>query len=417
MSRLLFTLWDGGGNVPPVLGLAGDLASRNHEVFVLADESLGEAVSRSGAHHLPWTSAPQRANSDPATEFERDFEPRTPFGASGRIRDRLIVDPAAAFARDTTEAIRQLDPGAVISENLLMGSQVAAASAGVPNISLVPNIYPGPVPGVPPFGLGLAVREDFIGRLRDRAAGVLGQRLWNARLADANRFLREYGQPPLSTLFEMLERPDRVLVLTVAAFEPGGGARVPANVRYCGPRLEDPDWTAGWTEPAGPGPLVLVSLSTTTQGQAGMMRRIIEALGRLPVRGLVTTGPSFRSEGLTIPGNVTVVESAPHSAVLPHASAVVTHAGHGTVIKSLASGVPLLCLPVGRDQPDTAARVVACGAGLRLRPGTRSASITRALERILAEQSFRNAAGKMSEAIATECQEDIAVREVERAAI
>ncbi|MCB0867946.1 MAG: glycosyltransferase family 1 protein [Solirubrobacterales bacterium] len=416
MSRLLFTLWDGGGNVPPVLGLAGDLASRNHEVFVLADESLGEAVSRSGARHVPWTTAPQRASSDPATEFVRDFEPRTPFGATARIRDRLIVDPADAFARDTTEAIRQVGADAVISENLLMGCQVAATSAGLPNISLVPNVYPGKVPGVPPFGLGLAVREGFISRFRDGAASRLGRRLWDSRLADVNRFLGNYGQPPLSTLFEMLERPDRVLVLTAAAFEPGGGTRVPANVRYCGPRLEDPDWTSGWSEPEGPGPLVLVSLSTTTQGQANMIRRIIGALGRLPVRGLVTTGPSFRPQGLDIPANVTVLDSAPHSVVMPHAGAVITHAGHGTVIKSLANGVPLLCMPVGRDQPDTAARVVACGAGLRLRPGAGTHSITRALKRILTEPSFRNAAGKMSEAIATDYPEDTAVKEIETAA-
>ena len=76
----------------------------------------------------------------------------------------------------------------------------------------------------------------------------------------------------------------------------------------------------------------------------------------------------------------------------------------------------MLCMPVGRDQPDTAARVVACGAGLRLRPGAGTHSITRALKRILTEPSFRNAAGKMSEAIATDYPEDTAVKEIETAA-
>lgn len=413
MSRLLFTLWDGGGNVPPVVSLAGALSARGHEVAVLADLSLEETVTSSGARHLPWTTAPQRSGPDPSTEFVRDFEPGTPLGASARIRDRLIVDPAANFARDTLEAIRQQGSEAVISENLLLGCQIAATSAGVPSVSVVPNIYPGKVPGVPPFGLGLKVRTGPVGRIRDGAAAAMGRRLWDRRLSDVNDLLDEYGQPRLSTLLEMLERPDRVLVLTTAAFELGGGVNAPANVRYCGPRIEDPDWTGAWEEPEGPGPLVLASLSTTTQGQDPMIRHILGALGELPVRGLVTTGPSFSATDLKIPENVTVVPSAPHAAVMPHADAVISHAGHGTVIKSLAFGVPLLCLPVGRDQPDTAARVVACGAGLRLRPGARSAAIASALDRILSEPDFREAAGRVAEAIEADRQHDLAVEEIE----
>lgn len=413
MSRILITLWDGGGNAPPTLSLAASLVKRGHEVNVIADTSLQSAVEESGARHLTWTTAPQRATSDPETEFVRDFEPRTPFGASARIRDRLIVDPAGDFAEDTLGAIRRHDPEMVISENLLLGCQVAAASAGIPNLSLVPNVYPGAVPGVPPFGLGLVPRDDRFGRVRDRVAGTLGRHLWDRRLADVNGLLDRYGQPRLSTLFEMLERPDLVLVLTSAAFEPGGGTNVPPNVRYCGPRLEDPDWAEEWTEPVGSDPLVLVSLSTTVQGQVPMIRRILGALGGLPVRGLVTTGPSFNASGLRPPENVTVIPSAPHSAVLPRADAVVTHAGHGTVIKALANGVPLLCLPVGRDQLDTAARVVACGAGLRLRPSASSRAIAAALETIISETEFRAAAGRMSQAIAEDRRRDLAVEEIE----
>ena len=112
---------------------------------------------------------------------------------------------------------------------------------------------------------------------------------------------------------------------------------------------------------------------------------------------------------------MTIVGSAPHSAVLPHADAVITHAGHGTVIKALASGVPLLCLPVGRDQPDTAARVVGCGAGLRLRPGASSRSIARALGSVLGEARYRAGAERMAAAIAADVEHDLAVAEIEAA--
>ncbi|MBK5231967.1 MAG: glycosyltransferase family 1 protein [Thermoleophilia bacterium] len=413
MSRFLFTLWDGGGNSPPVLSVAAALARRGHDVRVMADPTLREDVLATGARHLPWATAPQRSSRDASTEFVRDFEARTPMGATARLRDRLIVGPAPQFARDTCGELRREPADAVISEALLMGSQVAAEAAGLPNITLVPNIYPGEVPGVPPFGIGLGPRHDRFGQLRDRIVRRMGSRLWDKRLTELNALRNGYDLPSVSSVFAMLERPDRVLVLTSAAFELGGGERVPAHVRYCGPRLDDPGWVRDWNEPRGTDPLVLVSLSTTTQGQDPMIRRVVEALGRLRVRGLVTTGPSFDGDGLQAPPNVTIVASAPHSAVLPHAAAVVTHAGHGTVIKALAQGVPLVCLPVGRDQPDTAERVAAAGAGLRLRPGARAKSIERALMKVLDDPVYRAGAMRIAAAIDVDHEHDRAVEEIE----
>jgi hypothetical protein len=60
--------------------------------------------------------------------------------------------------------------------------------------------------------------------------------------------------------------------------------------------------------------------------------------------------------GLTVsaPANVTVVRSAPHSAVFCHASAVVCHGGHGAVMKAFAHGLPLVIMPFGRDHKITA---------------------------------------------------------------
>ena len=122
---------------------------------------------------------------------------------------------------------------------------------------------------------------------------------------------------------------------------------------------------------------------------ADVLQRAATALGELPVRGLVTTGPAIPVDSIDAPANVTVVERAPHSEVLRHASAVVTHAGHGTVIKSLAAGVPVVALPLGRDQLDNAARVVHHGAGLRLKPKASRDAIAAAVRRVLDEPSFR----------------------------
>jgi UDP:flavonoid glycosyltransferase YjiC (YdhE family) len=70
-------------------------------------------------------------------------------------------------------------------------------------------------------------------------------------------------------------------------------------------------------------------------------------------------------------------------------------------------------MPIGRDQPDVAARVVASGAGLRLRSGSSPRKVAAAVGRVLNEPGFATAAGRMAEAIRHDTAEDRAVTELE----
>lgn len=111
-----------------------------------------------------------------------------------------------------------------------------------------------------------------------------------------------------------------------------------------------------------------------------------------------------------------MLRSAPHSEVLREAALVVTHGGHGTTIKTLAAGVPLLCLPQGRDQYDVAARVVHAGAGLRLDQSAPREAIAAAAQQLLTDDAFRRAARRLAERIRDEVAADRAVAEIEEVA-
>jgi UDP:flavonoid glycosyltransferase YjiC (YdhE family) len=87
---------------------------------------------------------------------------------------------------------------------------------------------------------------------------------------------------------------------------------------------------------------------------------------------------------------------------MPEAALVLTHAGLGTIHVALAHGVPLVCLPIGRDQPDNAARVAWHGAGLRLSPTSSPAAIGRAVERVLGDPAFGASARRLASAFAQE---------------
>jgi UDP:flavonoid glycosyltransferase YjiC (YdhE family) len=71
-----------------------------------------------------------------------------------------------------------------------------------------------------------------------------------------------------------------------------------------------------------------------------------------------------------------------------------------SITTSLAAGVPLVCIPQGREQPINAARVAATGAG-RVIPSEASASeIAAAVDAALRDESARAAASRFAVAIA-----------------
>jgi len=408
----LLTLWDGGGAVPPPLAIARALLARGHRVRVIADAALADEVTATGAEHRPWVTGPQRTDPSPLASVVREWEARTPLGAFARARDGLFVGPAGAYAADVLAELRREPADVLLTEAVFFGPQIAGEAAGIPVVSLAANVMALPGWGVPPVGPGFAPARGPLGRMRDAAVGRALTALFDRALPGFNAARAELGLDPLDHVLDQVARVDRLLILTTRAFEYPSFAG-PDIVRFVGPRNDDPAWSEPWTPPAGDAPLVLASSSSTYMKQLPMLQRIATALGELPVRGVITTGPAIDPADIAAPANVTVVRSAPHTEVLRHAAAVVTHAGHGTVAKALAAGVPVVAMPLGRDQPDNAARLVATGAGLRLRPSAKPAAIAAAVRRVLAEPSFRAGAQRLADAIAADLAEDRAVQEIE----
>ncbi len=209
--------------------------------------------------------------------------------------------------------------------------------------------------------------------------------------------------------------PTAILVLSSATFD-YAAPFVPSNVRYLGPVLDEPEWVEPWTPPwpdTCTDPLVLVGFSSTYQQQGPLLQRVVDALSSLPVRAVVTLGQMLDDSTVRSTENVTVVRSAPHNQIIADASLVLSHCGHGTTMKTLAAGVPMVCIPMGRDQNDTAARVSYHGAGVRLSPNASVKKIRNAVERVLDDEKYRINAERLAAAIADEQQTADIVGELE----
>jgi len=411
MTDLLMTTWDGGGTTPPLMSVARALVARGHRLRVLADPVLRADIEATGAEFVSWTRAPHRRQRGYGDHFVQDWL-ADPAEGFARMRDSLALGPAAAYAADVREELERRPAGALLTELLLFGPQVAAEAAGVPYVVLNPTVNVVRASGVPPFGLGLMPATDEAGRRRDEELGAVMQAAWDEGLPALNAARAEQGLEPLEHALDQGRTAARVLVMTSRGFDFFGP--LPPTVVHVGPRLDDGSWAGEWDAPPGEEPLVLVGLSSDYQDQGDLLRRIAAALGSLPVRAVLTTGNGIDPASIEAPGNVQVVKSAPHSAVLREAALAVTHGGHGVTIKSLAAGVPLVVMPMGRDQLDIAARVVHAGAGVRLEATAAPAEIASAVERVLRGASYRQAAERIAATITEETSTDRAVEEIEK---
>jgi UDP:flavonoid glycosyltransferase YjiC (YdhE family) len=237
--------------------------------------------------------------------------------------------------------------------------------------------------------------------------------LFNGLLPGLNDACAQLDVPTLSHTMDLFDRPARVLLAMSRAFDFQADS-LPANLRYVGPLLDQPSWSEPWCAPwSTKRPRVLIAGTTGAQGQGELIQKIIHAMGQLEIEAVTTCGPNLDVNTLQAPGNVQLLCSAPHNTVMQEVSLVISQGGHGTVNRALVNGVPLLILPMGRDQGDNAARVESKGAGLRLPPTASETEIASAVARLIFEPDFRLAARRLGEAIKADIDSAGLVQEME----
>jgi MGT family glycosyltransferase len=415
--KVFQTLLAFSGNAPPQLALTRELVSRGHEVRVLAHRAARERIEDTGAEFLAFTQAlPDLDITHPETDSIRDWEARTVLGGAKRMRDAVIA-PVPEATREIIGLLGDWDADVVVLDWLFVGAAVAAEYARRPAVALVHCPYPLPAPGAPPLFSGLKPMAGPAGATRDRLLNALMHRFSAAGLPVLNEVRAEHGLAPLRNWNDQILGTRAIYVMTAPELDFSSKADLPSNVHYVGPAFEpyETDWESPW--PAeNTDPLVLISFSTSYMNQVKLAQRVLDAVAGLRVRALLTAGPALDTRQLQVPFNTRDVAFIPHRTVLPHASLVITHAGWQTVNAALADGVPLVCVPDGRDQPDNAARVVVAHAGVRVSKKSSPDKLRRVIVRALEDQSLKHGARAIADALARKNGATTIADELERLA-
>lgn len=300
-----------------------------------------------------------------AIEIE-DWRKRSLLGATQSVM-RTFGARARLEAPDLAQAIERDDPDALLIDVNCWGAAAVAEASGRPWAIYSPYLLPLPSRDAPPFGLGLRPRDDKLGAIRDALVRPFASAAFDRMaMPSINRLRARQGLPQLAGYDELLARAPLLLALTAEGFE-YPRSDWPANIRLVGAiNWAPPQAAPAWLDELGE-PLVLVTCSTERQRDEHLIPAALEGL---PSEGIsvIATSAAHDPSAFRAPPGSRVVRFLAHDAVLQRAACVVCHGGMGIVQKALAAGVPLVVVPVGRDQLETARRVEVAGAGVRLSP-------------------------------------------------
>ncbi len=355
MSSIVWACWDGGGNLPPSLGIAKALERRGHDVrFYGRPEMVGRAEA-AGVRASALTHA--RTDLD-----QYSFHPLP-----------------TVFGYTSSPAVGTELAGIVAAED--------------PDLVVIDAMFAAALNVAPRFGRPTAVMlHTFCYRLIE---------MWRANFAMQSQSRQQAGFDALPPLEELWGERDLLQVNTLAALdgEPTvdwshvvHGAPVLTSERRAVPAA------LPWADD-DPVPVVLVSFSTVPeQRDPATLQRALDALAPLPVHVVAPTGGIVEPAELSAPANAWLTPFADHEQLLERAAVVLGHGGHGTTMRALRHGVPVVGIPAkGGDQAPIARLIETWGAGQALPPDADVPRIRAAVLQILADDRFAARARRLSQ--------------------
>jgi UDP:flavonoid glycosyltransferase YjiC (YdhE family) len=365
--RILLGAFGDPGHAFPMIALGRALVQRGHHVTLQTWKRWRQPVEAEG---IAFAAAPEY------TVFPSGPEPLA------------FYEAVVHATSDTIPLVTQLQPDVVVADILTLAPALAAEVAEVPVATLIPHVHPHGQPHFPIYSLGARLPRTAAGRALWRRAQPLIDRGLQLGREELNDTRARLGLEPLEHVHGGISRQ----LAFVASFpqleypRPGGW---PPNTHVVGPLMWEPP-AADVQLPDGDQPLVLVAPSTAQDPQHRLLLAALRGLAGAPVRVLATWNRRLPPTPLPVPANTRIVDWVSYSRTMPHCDVVVCHAGHGTLVRALASGCAVVAAPAIGDMNENAARLSWAGAGVRVpRRFVSPRPIRLAVERALTEPSIR----------------------------
>jgi UDP:flavonoid glycosyltransferase YjiC (YdhE family) len=383
-KRVLLGAFGDPGHAFPMIALGRALAARGHDVTLQTWRRWQGHVEAEG---LAFAAAPEYH------VFPSGREPLEFYDAVVQATD------------DTLPLVREVRPDVAVADILTLAPALAAELAGVPLATLIPHVYPHNEPHFPIYSLGARLPRTALGRALWRRAQWPAERGLQLGRRQLNETRAQLGLPGHEHVHNGISR-ELALVATFPQLE---YPRIwPPHVHVVGPLMWEPP-AADVELPRGPAragtgrprgeklPLVLIAPSTAQDSEHRLLAAALRGLADAPVRVLATWNRRLPSQPLPVPDNARLVDWVSYSRTMPDCNVVVCHAGHGTLVRALASGCAVVACPAVGDMNENAARLDWAGAGVRLpRRFISPRHVRLAVERALGEPSISERARELA---------------------
>ena len=350
MANIAFLIDIEQGHIFSTLSLARKLKAQGHRVYYLGLADMEEMILKQGMEFRPFlqdlmprgSTAKLRAQYLENEQLGRTYDKRHFFYLErllhGQMLDSIVQEISPAVILVTGRffeaiAIRYKYNVPVVLLNPMIRSEARTEECQIVVEQLIE------IPGA----------LDLIEVLE--SAGVTIR-----NFADVANIVLSI--PELTFLPKAFELPDRV---------------EDDLVFYIGPEidLERAEEPFAWDQLLPGRPLIYCSLGSQLDLKDQVSRRFIRTLidavaARPQWQLLVSLGSRMDPEEfMPVPPHVILTRWAPQMQILSRASAMINHAGIGTVKECIIKGVPMLAVPLMRDQFDCADYIVHHGVGLR----------------------------------------------------
>ena len=403
MSSIIIASVPIHGHVTPLLAVSRHLVARGDRVRFITGSRFAEAVTATGASHVP---LPEDADFDDRDDLHERFPDRAGLHGPRAIAfdiEHIFVKPArpqhdavmTAHAAEPADAVLA-DPafaGGAFVLGHLGAKRPAVVVCGVLPLSLASR-------DTAPYGLGLPPARWF-NQTRNRALTALTRPIFRVPTRIADEMYRDlHGVALPYPVLDWAGHADAVVQFSVPAFEyPRSDA--PPTLHFAGPisatgsQAPLPSW---WPDLDSGRPVVHVTQGTIANKDFGqLVGPTLEALADDDVLVVVSSGGRPIDTLPPLPDNAHAAEYLPYDELLPRTDVFVTNGGYGGVQYALRYGVPIVATGGKEDKPEVGGRVTWSGVGRRIRKEQPSPRVLRrAIRRVLHEPRYRDASRRIA---------------------
>ncbi len=354
------------GHTNPTLGLVKEMTAAGHEIYYFSFERFREKLEAAGAHVILCDGY----------DFEmEDKENADRVGKDMAFATELLVSSTLALDEMVAEKVKEIAPDLIVADSVAYWGKLTAMKYGIPFVSSTTTF---------------AFNEQS-SRYMKHGIGELFKMIFSMpKINKQLKRLQDKGYP-VKSILEIVKNDNatNTIVYTSKYYQPCADT-FSEKYHFIGPSIrpvQQPfEKTAEKT--------IYISLGTVVKN-ADFYRNAIAAFENSPYQVIMSLGESACTF-TDLPANIQVYDHVDQMAVLSIADAFITHCGMNSASEGLYFEVPLILYPQTPEQGAVAVRTEELSAGYRLHSAD-PASIRKAVEEVLQNDSYKKAAAKISD--------------------